>query len=71
MTSNKYERSVFVLCKCNKVVELPTDESEPLRVTSRPKTLAKGKCDKCGQEIIVYATISMPTYYANAISNKK
>lgn len=66
MATNKYERSVFVLCKCNKVVELPTDESEPLRVTGRPKNLAEGKCDRCGQEIIVYASIWMePKYNEN------
>ena len=54
---NKYERSLFVLCKCNVVNELPLDESEVIRITGKPKNIAEGKCRKCGKNIVVYASV--------------
>lgn len=62
MSIRKYERSLFVLCECNKVQELPLDESEVIRVTGKPKNIAEGKCDRCGREIIVYALLWMGTH---------
>lgn len=53
----KYERSLFVKCNCDSVEELPTDESEPIKITGKPKNIAEGICSVCGKRIVVYASI--------------
>lgn len=54
---NKYERSVFVECKCKTANEFLLDESESIKITGRPKNIAEGICSNCGREIIVYASL--------------
>lgn len=53
----KYERSLFVKCNCETIEELPTDETEPIRITGRPKNIAEGFCSRCGKKIVVYVSI--------------
>ncbi len=53
----KYERSIFVKCNCGSVEELPTDESEPIKITGKSKNIAEGSCTVCKKKIVVYALI--------------
>ncbi|MFA4870948.1 MAG: hypothetical protein WC623_22305 [Pedobacter sp.] len=53
----KYERGIFVECSCKSIEELPLDESQPIRITGRPKNIAEGNCSQCKKRIIVYASI--------------
>jgi len=49
--------SIFVECPCKNIIELPTDESDVIKITGRPKCIASGNCSKCGHKIVIYTTI--------------